>query len=138
MHLLVHRMMASSDPAQNTATLWGLIKDEYKSQGISNKFGNMKMSMFSAKGCAKLRGTASVVRAFGPVLYQIWLKFYNPERELDQRVELVLRTGYHLERILDRNASEYALSGIHKDCAYFVLCFFCSLFVLLFFCVLLF
>jgi hypothetical protein len=112
MHLLVHLMMPSTDPVENTVTLWTDIKAEYKEQGTESRFSSMKMSMFSPKGCAKLRGTAANIKAIGKVLYKIWLKYYNPERLVDQRVELAIRTGCHLEAILDRNKDQYVLPGL--------------------------
>ena len=66
MHLLVHCVMPG-EPAENLATLWLWIKDKYVEFGTKVRFGTMKMTMFSAGGGAKLRGTASQIRCIGPV-----------------------------------------------------------------------
>ena len=112
MQLLVHRIMPSHDPLENTKTLWLNIKEQYKSQRTGARFSSMKMSMFSPKGCAKLRGTAAVIKAFGPVLYAVWCKYWNKELILHQRIELCLRTGCHLENLLEKHKSEYVLPGL--------------------------
>jgi hypothetical protein len=121
MQLLVHRVMPSQDPVENTKTLWRDIKEQYKSQQTSAKFGSMKMSMFSPKGCAKLRGTAAVIKEFGSVLCAVWCKYWNKDLLLHQRIELCLRTGCHLETLLEKNKSEYVLPGLLES-----LCSFCS------------
>ena len=112
MQLLVHRIMPSECPLENTKQLWLDIKDVYRREKTDARFSTMKMSMFSAKGCAKLRGTAANIRAHGKVLYEVWCKYWNEDLLLHQRIELCLRTGCHLEKLLDDNKSEYALPGL--------------------------
>ena len=61
--LLVHVIMAG-DPPANLAILWNLLKKAYDAHQVPqpNRFGNMKMTMFTAKSGAKLRGKAAEVR----------------------------------------------------------------------------
>ena len=112
LQLLVHRMMPAADPFENLKVLWGHIKAEYNAKNTSARYGAMKMTMFKPKGTAKLRGTASNIKAFGPVLYAIFKRYWNPELRLHKLMELTLRTGNHLEKILDRNKTEFVLQGL--------------------------
>lgn len=127
MHLLVNAIMPE-EPDKNLARLWGLIKAEYKKQGTTAVFGNLKMSMFNPKGCVKLRGTAAVIKAFGKVLHAVWVQLWNDSLLLHQRVELALRSGCLLEEILDRNKSEYVLPGLARIVRLLNLCFFVLVF----------
>jgi len=70
------------------------------------------MTMFSPKGTAKLRGTAAVIKDFGPVVYSIFKRYWNSELRLHKLIELALRSGNHLETILERNKQEFVLSGL--------------------------
>ena len=54
---------------ENLATLWSRIKDKYTEFGTRDRYGSMKMSMFAAGGCARLRGTAALIKGIGPVLH---------------------------------------------------------------------
>ena len=49
MQLLVNESMPSS-PEENLKVVWKEIKDQYKAQKITSRFGNMKMTMFNPKG----------------------------------------------------------------------------------------
>ena len=112
LHLLVHTLMPSADPHENLKLLWTHIKAEYAANKTASKFGVMKMTMFSPKGTAKLRGTAAVIKDFGPVVYCIFKRYWNSELRLHKLIELALRSGNHLETILERNKQEFVLSGL--------------------------
>ncbi len=114
MHLLVHCIMPG-EPAENLATLWLWIKDKYVEFGTKVRFGTMKMTMFSAGGGAKLRGTASQIRCIGPVLHSLWKEVCKSNLRVYKQVELCLRTSVHLEQILDENKEEFALKGDVAD-----------------------
>jgi hypothetical protein len=127
MHLLVHTIMPD-DPEKNVTRLWELVKAGFKKQKTKAVFVQLKMTMFSPKGTVKLRGTAAVIKAFGKVLYAIWIQLWNASLVLHQRVELALRTGCLLEEILDRNKSEYVLPGLARIVSLLTLCFFVLVF----------
>jgi hypothetical protein len=111
MHLLVHTMMPSNDPNVNLTTLWADIRVEYRKNSTVSKFTAMKMTMFNAKGGVKLRGTAAIIKAFGPIIYDIFLR-YKKDLKVHNLIELCLRTGNELEQILNDNKTEFAFSGI--------------------------
>ena len=113
LHLLVHTLMPSADPHENLKLLWKHIKAEYVANKTASRFGVMKMTMFSPKGTAKLRGTAAVIKDFGPVVHAIFLQYWNSELKLHRLIELALRSGNHLETILARNKDEFVLSGLY-------------------------
>ena len=112
LHLLVHTMMPSADPYENLKVLWTHIKAQYAAHKTSSRFGAMKMTMFTPKGTAKLRGTAAVIKDFGPVVHSIFKLYWNSELRLHKLIELALRSGNHLEAILDRSQEEFVLSGL--------------------------
>ena len=72
---------------------------------------------FGLTGGAKLRGTAAIIKEFGPVLHAIWIIYWSPDKALHTLVELCLRTGNAAEDILKHRRKEFALPGI----AHFVL-----------------
>ena len=65
--------------------------------------------MFSTKTGIKLKGTAAEVRAIGPVLHRAWKAFYDVEKTLHRVIEICLRTGNHMEDILNDTKDLWAL-----------------------------
>ena len=88
-----------------------------KELNVANKFGTMKMTMFSPKGSVKLRGQAAVVRDFGQVLHAAWKKFcpesLKPDGlEVYRKIEETLRLSVKMEAILDDHKTEFVLPGL--------------------------
>ncbi len=110
MHLLVHVLMPGT-AVENLARLWQMIQDQYKILGTRDRYGKMKLTMFASGGCARLRGTAALIRGIGPALHAVWLELCKSNLKVYRQVELCLRTGCHLEQILDENWEEFALRG---------------------------
>ena len=104
--------MPALDPAENLKKLLLLITDAYSAAGIKNGFTTVKMTMISSKGGCKLKGTATEVRSIGFVLVDIWKKYWNPKKIVDQKFELCLRTSCHLETLLDKNADQFVFGGL--------------------------
>lgn len=61
--LLVHVIMIAT-PETNLRTVWGLVKEGYNYFNVPNpdRLGTLKMTMFTTKSGAKLRGKAAEVR----------------------------------------------------------------------------
>jgi hypothetical protein len=109
--LLVHFVVVTGGGAEDSLSIvWGLIQKIYKDDHVPNRFGNLKMTMFTAGASPKLKGKAAEVKDLGPVLHEVWKAFYNPNLEVKvhRKIELVLRTG-DLDAILEAHPGAYAL-----------------------------
>ena len=107
--LLVHFVVEAPDVDERLSIVWGMIQKLYKEDHVANRFGNLKMTMFTAGASSKLKGKAAEVRDLGPVLHKVWMAFYNPNLEVHRKIELVLRTGARLDAVLDEHPGAYAL-----------------------------
>ena len=66
------RYVFIGEPAQNLANIQKYIFDIYKRDKVKTRFSHIKVSMFSNKAKAKLRGKAAEIKCLGPVLLEIW------------------------------------------------------------------
>ena len=64
--------MFIGEPAQNLAKIQKDIFEIYKRDKVKTRFSHIKVSMFSNKAKAKLRGKAAEIKCLGPVLLEIW------------------------------------------------------------------
>ena len=120
LHLLVHKILPKS-PQDNLTNIWATARQLYDHFDITkeNRYGTLRLTMFKTQGTTKLRGKAGEIRAFAPVIHRLWQQYYNPDDEIHKKIELCLRLGCDMERILDENREEFALPGL-----VFVLCVF--------------
>ena len=107
--VLLVNVMLPGTPEENLRRVWIHILRLYDELGIKNRFGNIKLTMFTTTG--KLKGTAAEVRHLGHVLAVLWKHYWNSEKDLDKQIELCLRLSSHMERILDLHPEEFVLPG---------------------------
>ena len=108
MYLLVYFVL-SGTPEENLMTVWLDVLYIYKRDGVSNKFAQMKTSMFNTKSSPKLKGKAAEGKDMVPVLHKVWLKYFNPALEVHRNIEIVLRTGAHMDKLVEQNRHLFAL-----------------------------
>ena len=120
LHLLVHKILPKS-PQEDMTSLWSTAKQLYDHFEVSkeNRYGTLRLTMLKTKGTTKLRGKAGEIRAFAPVIHRLWQQYYDPNIVIHMKIELCLRLGCDMERILDENRAEFALAGL----AFFVAAF---------------
>ena len=112
LHLLVHVVMPGS-PEANLKAVWIEIQTQYRLQRIEqrHRYSTLKLTMFGVRGGAKLKGPAGLIRYFGYVLHPLWKQKMNPALDMHKRIELALRKGNEMEKILDAHPDVYALPG---------------------------
>ena len=76
---------------------------------MANRFGDMKIGMFSNKTQPSLRGKAGEIRDLGPVLLQIWQAYMNSNLQVHRQIEIVLRGSCHLDEIINANKDDFCL-----------------------------
>ena len=111
LELLTTAIMGGA-PEENLRAVWAALKDAYKQlhtpPQARYRYLN-KLSMFTRKGYAKLRGKAGEIRHLGRALRVVFEKFYNPAIEVHREILLMLRFNNAMERILEENRFEYSL-----------------------------
>ena len=109
LYALLHFVLTAGDLEARLTTIWGEIQEVYRRDAVANRFGNLKMTMFTSRASTKLKGKAMEVCCLVPVLHKVWLRFYNRQLEVHRKIELVLRTSAHLDAILEEHAAEFVL-----------------------------
>ena len=109
-YLLVHFMLLGT-PEDNLKKVWADISAAYKMFDTKHTYSSMKLTMLSAKGGIKLKGTAAEVRAIGRPPHHVWKQHMNNDLDLHKQVEICLRLGVHMEDILDKHPEAFALPG---------------------------
>jgi len=105
----------------NLKTVWLKLSEVYAARQIPDRYSNLKLTMFSAKGGCKLKGRAAELRNFGHALHPVWKMYWNPEKNLHKKIELCLRLSCHMEKILDTYPQDFVLPGV-----FFLYCFYMS------------
>ena len=83
--LVVHTIMPDAVEI-NLGRLWADIEEVYQELGTENRYGQMKMTMFTTKSAPKLKGKAADIKDLGPVLAKIWKKYYNAGLEIHRKI----------------------------------------------------
>ena len=107
--LLVHHILPGT-PEQNLVQVWIDIEGEYKSLDTKNRYNSMRMTMFTTKCQPKLKGKAADIKDMGPVLKNIWKKYYNSKLAVHEKILTVLEGSAHLDAVLDAHPADYTLS----------------------------
>ena len=82
------------DTAENNLrTVWLKLSEVYAARQIPDRYSNLKLTMFSAKGGCKLKGRAAELRNFGHALHPVWNMYWNPSAQKD-RVMLAIVLSY--------------------------------------------
>ena len=87
--LLVNHILLG-EPEANLQEVWSSIIAEYEAKDTENRYGHMRQSMFTTKSQPKLKGKAAEVKDLGPVMVDVWKKFYNPSIVIHQKILTVL------------------------------------------------
>ena len=93
---------------------WSLQSTSALESYVGSEVLLLRSSFFGLAGGPKLKGTAAIIKEFGPVLHAIFIIYWSPDKELHKLVELCLRTGNAAEAILKQHPKEFALPGIAR------------------------
>ena len=113
--MLVHWILPGEDPFAKLKTVWTNILRIYEEDNVPDRYGAIKMTMFTTKSTPKLKGKAHEVKSLGPVLLKVFRVFMNVELALHRKIELLLRWSAHMDAIIDDNAALFALPE-HDAC----------------------
>ena len=111
LHMLVHDVLGDS-PDRNMQTIWGMIEQRYKKFGITNRYGEIRRSMYEASDALhfpRLKGRASEIRHLARPLLDIWEELMDKDNQQHRQVRLLLKAAWQIERILDEAKDEYVL-----------------------------
>jgi hypothetical protein len=108
LYALVNYVMDGS-PEENLAMIWGRIGEIYKERRTHDRYGALKMTMFTSKSSPKLKGKAAEVKNLAPVLYSVWNEQSDPNVENHRKMGLLLRLSIRLDDIVDNTAGLYKL-----------------------------
>ena len=61
-----------ASPDVKLMAVWQRILRIYREDDVQNRFGSLKMTMFTTRGSPKLKGKAAEVRDLVPVLHKVW------------------------------------------------------------------
>ena len=106
--MLVHWVLGGT-PEQNLQVVWKDVERIYKDDNVQNRFGQIKMTMFTTRSQPKLKGKAADVKDFGPVLHKIWKAYMNENLALHRKIEFIMRLMNHMDEILDEHCTEFSL-----------------------------
>lgn len=87
-----------------------LVDEIYKRDRIANRYSNITKNMFTMNSGPKLKGKAACVKDLGPVVHEIWKRYYTKGNPTHDKIEYMLRCSAHLDAVLDANTSEFVLS----------------------------
>ena len=100
MWILIHWVLGGT-PEKNLEVIWRDVERIYKEDNVANRYGQIKMIMFTTKSQPKMKGKAGEIKDFGPVLHKIWKAYMNPKLALHRKMEFILRCMNHMDEILD-------------------------------------
>ena len=93
----------------NLSKIWIDIQAIYEELGTANRYGAMRMTMFTTASQPKLKGKAAEVKDMGPVAVLLWRKYHNPLLAVHRKILVVLEGSAHLDKILTDHPSDFAL-----------------------------
>ena len=108
--MLIHWVLSPDlgDLEARLTLVWRDIFDIYKRRHTENRYGLIKLSMFTTKSQPKLKGKAAEVRDIGPVLLEVWRKYMNPDMAIHKKIEIMLEGSAHLDFLLEEHKDAYA------------------------------
>lgn len=108
LYLLVNFILPG-EPETNLSVVWAGIQLFYSQNHVGNPFGNLKLTMFTARSTPKLKGKAAEVRDLGHALHHVFKLHMNTALQLHRRIELCMRLGAHLDDILAEHPDCFVL-----------------------------
>ena len=112
--MLVHWVLGGS-AEQNLQIVFKDVERIYKEDKTPNRFGQIKMTMFTTRSQPKLKGKAGEIKDFGPVLHKIWKAYMNERIALHRQMEFILRLSNHMDTILDEHTGAFTLPKTAAD-----------------------
>ncbi len=106
--LLVHHILPA-DPETNLAQIWKDVQVLYEELRVENRYGQMRMTMFTSSSQPKMKGKAAEIKDLGPVVVRLWLKYYNKRVEVHRQILAVLEASAHLDEILTDHPTDFVL-----------------------------
>ncbi len=70
--ILINWIVVGATPDAKLMEVWHHILRIYREDEVQNRFGSLKMTMFTTKSSPKLKGKAAEVRDLVPVLHKVW------------------------------------------------------------------
>lgn len=109
--MLIHWVLSEDlgDLEARLTIVWQEIFAAYKRRQTANRYGVIKLSMFTTRSQPKLKGKAAEVRDLGPILEDVWEKFMNPDKAIHKKVLVMLKGSAHLDFLLEQHRDCYAL-----------------------------
>ena len=107
--------MLPDDPEKNLSCIWVDIEEIYQELDTCNKYGQMRMTMFTSKSAPKMKGKAAEIKDLGPVLVKVWKKYYNPGLTIHNKILTILEGSAHLDKILTDHPSDFVLPTADAD-----------------------
>lgn len=119
LYILVFDVLPGS-AQQSLNMVWNFMKAYYKKNCPRVRYRNFsKLTMFiRKKDFPKLRGKAAEVKAFGPLLLQMWTAFSNKNKPEHKLIRLLLKKNVKFDETLDQHPTSdyYNLpSEVHKE-----------------------
>lgn len=108
--LLINCVLPGNDLSAKLAVIWSDILNIYAADNVSCRYGNLKLTMFSTGSTPKLKGKAAEIKCMGPVLSKVWDAYMDTNLPMHDKISILLKMSAHLDTIVDRNASEFALN----------------------------
>jgi len=96
-------------PEQNLELLWKDILEIYDDLHTENRYGSMRMTMFTTKSQPQMKGKAAEIKDLGPVMVRLWRKYCNPEGEINRKILSILEGSCHLDDILAKHVEDVVL-----------------------------
>ncbi len=109
LELLTHHVMDES-PEKNLDRIWQMIQKAYRDNRISEKFDQLKVSMYKRAGqFPSLKGKAAEVRHLLKPMLVVCEHFLDNTIKQHKEIKLALRMAIQMETTLDDHVGDFAL-----------------------------
>jgi len=113
--VLVNWILPGDDKAAKLSVIWSDIVRIYREDNVSDRYGSLKLTMFTTGTTPKLKGKAAEVKCLGPVLVKVFEAYMNANLDLHRKILTMLQLSAHLDSIIDASVGEFALSQEAAD-----------------------
>ena len=111
---LTHHLLPGT-PDENLEQIWGSIQDAYRQTATSSRFGSIRVTMYSPRGFARLKGKAAEIRHFGRALLAAFEARMDRGDQVHRQIRLGLVYSNEVEDILDEQPDVFRLSDEAAD-----------------------
>ena len=115
--LLVFELMPYKEPSSNLKLVWNFMVEFYSQHQVAARYASFsKLSMFQKKkGSPKLRGKGAQIKAFGPLLLDLWAQWMNDSCPWHHKIKTMLKLSCSLEKLLEEDSGEMALNSQRSE-----------------------